>query len=711
MVHWLGRIKAAAARVNADLGLLDADLAARIAAAADEVAAGDHDDQFPIDVFQTGSGTSSNMNANEVIAALAGEGVHPNDHVNMGQSSNDVFPSAVHLAALDRIVHELPPALDLLAAALAAKAEEFADVVKSGRTHLMDAVPVTLGQEFGGYAAQMREGRARVDVDARAPGQDPARRHGGRQRPEHAPGVRRSVSAACSARRPACGIHPPADPFEAQANRDGLVEASGALRSVAVSLTKIANDLRWMGSGPRAGLAEIVLPELQKGSSIMPGKVNPVIPEVACQVAAQVIGNDAAIAVGGLQGNFELNVQIPLMARNLLQSIGLLAAACRLLAERCVQGIEANEANCERHAESTLAVATALNPYIGYDRATAIVKDAAGSGRSLREVARAHGVDEDVLDKALDLRAIARGNQAEGRRAWTSLVLQHIACEPPGEYETVLRELGANLHRVELDEGDPLPALGEFDAIVAMGGPMSVNDDADLPWLTAEKRLIGEAVRAGVPYFGACLGVQLLAASLGARVYPGPEPEVGVLPVTLTAEGAGRPDLRRPAADLPDAAVARRHVRPARRGDAAGVVAGLPEPGVPVRPARLRRPVPRRGAAGDGARVGAGARVRRLRRPGARRRRDGAAARGSSTPPRPACGRPGAACSRAGRSLPSPSPDSRFLALRFAAQDATDFGMSDDQVRRLHGAARRRRRRGRDRRAAGRRRPTWRRRS
>jgi fumarate hydratase class II len=412
VVHWLGRIKAASARVNADLGLLDSGLAARIAAAADEVAAGDHDDQFPIDVFQTGSGTSSNMNANEVIAALAGEGVHPNDHVNMGQSSNDVFPSAVHLAALDRLVHDLTPALDLLADALAAKAEEFKDVVKSGRTHLMDAVPVTLGQEFGGYAAQMREGRARVESTLGRLGKIPlggtAVGNGLNTHPEFAARVRDLLGEATG-----LGIHPPADPFEAQANRDGLVEASGALRSVAVSLTKVANDLRWMGSGPRAGLAEIMLPELQKGSSIMPGKVNPVIPEVACQVAAQVIGNDAAIAVGGLQGNFELNVQIPLMARNLLQSIRLLAAACRLLAERCVQGIEANEANCERYAESTLSVATALNPYIGYDRATAIVKDAVASGRSLREVARDHGVAEDVLDKALDLRAMARGSQGE----------------------------------------------------------------------------------------------------------------------------------------------------------------------------------------------------------------------------------------------------------------------------------------------------------
>jgi fumarate hydratase class II len=410
VVHWLGRIKAAAARVNADLGLLDSDMAERIAAAADQVGAGEHDRQFPIDVFQTGSGTSSNMNANEVIATLAGEGVHPNDHVNMGQSSNDVFPSAVHLAALDRVVHELQPALDRLSGALAAKAEEFADVVKSGRTHLMDAVPVTLGQEFGGYAAQVREGRARIDATLERLGKIPlggtAIGTGLNTHPEFAARVRGLLSEQTGLR-----ILAPADPFEAQANRDGLVETSGALRTFAVSLTKIANDLRWMGSGPRAGLAEIILPELQKGSSIMPGKVNPVMPEVACQVAAQVIGNDAAIAVGGLQGNFELNVQIPLMARNLLQSIGLLAAACRLLAERCVEGIEANVANCEHHAESSLAVATALNPYIGYDRATAIVKDAAASGRSLREVARAHGVDEGILDKALDLRAMARGNQ------------------------------------------------------------------------------------------------------------------------------------------------------------------------------------------------------------------------------------------------------------------------------------------------------------
>jgi fumarate hydratase, class II len=411
VVHWLGRIKAAAARVNAELGLLDPALAERIAAAADQVGSGEHDDQFPIDVFQTGSGTSSNMNANEVIANLAGEGVHPNDHVNMGQSSNDVFPSAVHLAALDRTVHELLPVLDQLGDSLAAKSSQFADVVKAGRTHLMDAVPVTLGQEFGGYAAQVRAGADRVRGTLGRLGQVPlggtAVGNGLNTHSEFAARVRARLAADSG-----LTISPPADPFEAQANRDGLVEASAALKGLAVSLTKIANDLRWMGSGPRAGLAEIFIPELQKGSSIMPGKVNPVIPEVVCQVSAQVIGNDAAITVAGMQGSFELNVQIPLMARNLLQSIALLSSTCRLFAEKCIDGIEANREVCERHGESTLAMATALNPYIGYDRATAIVKDAAASGRTLREVAREHGVDDATLEKALDLHAMALGNSA-----------------------------------------------------------------------------------------------------------------------------------------------------------------------------------------------------------------------------------------------------------------------------------------------------------
>jgi fumarate hydratase class II len=407
VVRWLGRIKAAAARVNGELGLLEPDGAERIAAAADRVAAGEFDDQFPIDVFQTGSGTSSNTNANEVIAALAGEDVHPNDHVNMGQSSNDVFPSAVHLAALGELVEDLLPALAVLADSLERKASELDDVVKSGRTHLMDAVPVTLGQEFGGYAAQVREGIARVRDALPRLGQIPlggtAIGTGLNTHPDFAARVREQLS-----RDTGLTISAPADHFEAQAARDGLVEASGALKVVAVSLTKIANDLRLMGSGPRAGLGELYLPELQKGSSIMPGKVNPVIPEVVTQVAAQVIGNDAAITVGGLQGHFELNVFIPMMARNLLDSIELLASASRLLAEKCVDGIEANREQCERYAELTLSAATALNPHIGYDKATEIVKEASSSGRSLREVARDAGVDEAILDEALDYHSMAK---------------------------------------------------------------------------------------------------------------------------------------------------------------------------------------------------------------------------------------------------------------------------------------------------------------
>jgi fumarate hydratase class II len=407
VARWLGRIKAAAARVNAELGLLDEEKAQRVGEAGDRIAAGELDDQFPIDVFQTGSGTSSNMNANEVIAALAGDDVHANDDVNMGQSSNDVFPSAVHLAALDQITNELLPALQRLADSLQAKAAEFDDVVKSGRTHLMDAVPVTLGQEFSGYAAQVRQGYDRVGSTLQRLGQIPlggtAVGTGLNTHPEFAARVRERL-----AEETGLTISAAADPFEAQAARDGLVEASGALKTVAVSLTKIANDLRLMGSGPRAGLAEIFLPELQKGSSIMPGKVNPVIPEVVTQVAAQVIGNDTAIAVGGMQGHFELNVFVPLLARNLLDSIKLLSSAARLLAEKCVDGIEANRETCERYAELTLSAATALNPYIGYDAATEIVKEAAASGRSLREIARERGVEEDVLDQALDYRAMAK---------------------------------------------------------------------------------------------------------------------------------------------------------------------------------------------------------------------------------------------------------------------------------------------------------------
>jgi fumarate hydratase class II len=408
IARWLARIKAAAARVNAELGLLDPDIAERIARAADRVAAGEFDDQFPLDVFQTGSGTSSNMNANEVIAALAGEDVHPNDHVNMGQSSNDVFPSAVHLATLEGLVNDLLPALRRLADSLGAKAMEFADVVKAGRTHLMDAVPVTLGQEFKGYETQVRQGIERVEATLHRVSQIPlggtATGTGLNTHPEFAAKVRSLLSAESG-----LGVNPPADPFEATAARDGLVEASGALKTVAVSLTKIANDIRLMGSGPRTGLGELYLPELQKGSSIMPGKVNPVIPEVVTQVAAQVIGNDAAITAGAMQGHFELNVFVPVMGRNVIDSIRLLAAASRVFAERCIDGIEANRERLEQYAELTLSAVTALNPYLGYDICGDIVKQAAESGRPLREVAREKGVSEEILEKALDYHAMTRG--------------------------------------------------------------------------------------------------------------------------------------------------------------------------------------------------------------------------------------------------------------------------------------------------------------
>ena len=405
VLHWLGRIKAAAARTNAELGLLDSQLAERIGRAGDEVAEGRHDNQFPIDVFQTGSGTSTNTNANEVIANLAGDAAHANDHVNMGQSSNDVFPSAVHLAAVDSVTSDLLPALERLAGAFARKADQWADVVKAGRTHMMDAVPVTLGQEFGGYAAQISLGRDRVrDALGRAteiPLGGTATGTGLNTHPEFAERVREKLGLG----------EAPRDRFEAQANRDGLVELHGALKVVAVSLTKIANDLVLMGSGPRTGLVELALPELQKGSSIMPGKVNPVIPEVVLQVAAQVIGNDTAITVAGTQGAFELNVRVPVIARNLFESIRILTSASHMLAEKCVDGLEAKEETLRRYAESTPAIATALNPHIGYDRGTEIVKEAMASERTIREVAIEKGVDEETLDKALDLRAMARGSK------------------------------------------------------------------------------------------------------------------------------------------------------------------------------------------------------------------------------------------------------------------------------------------------------------
>jgi fumarate hydratase class II len=412
VIRWLARVKGASALVNGELGLLPKASAGRIAKAADEIAAGKHDSQFPIDVFQTGSGTSTNMNANEVIAALAGEKIHANDHVNMGQSSNDVFPSAVHLAALDVAQNELLPALRLLERSFAKKAKSFANVVKSGRTHLMDAVPVTLGQEFAGYAAQMALAQERVRSALEHVGQIPlggtATGTGLNTHAKFAEKVRARLKKESGLKQ----IAPPLDPFEAQANRDALVELSGALKVVAVSLTKIANDLALMGSGPRTGIGEIFLPELQKGSSIMPGKVNPVLPEVVLQVCAQVIGNDTTITVGGMQGQFELNVRIPLIARNLLQSLRLLSSASRAFAEKCVDGIEVNKAGVAASAAGTLAVATALNGAIGYDKGAAIVSKATASGRPLREVALEEGVDAKLYDATIDLRKIARGNQA-----------------------------------------------------------------------------------------------------------------------------------------------------------------------------------------------------------------------------------------------------------------------------------------------------------
>jgi fumarate hydratase, class II len=411
VIHWLARLKGAAAMVNSELGLLDKRRAQRIQRAAAEVAAGKHDDQFPIDVFQTGSGTSTNMNVNEVIAALAGEDVHPNDDVNMGQSSNDVFPSAVHLAALDAARNELVPALRKLERSLARKARGFQGIVKTGRTHLMDAVPVTLGQEFSGYAAQIALGSERLRATFAHVGELPlggtATGTGLNTHPAFAARVLRKLAREHGVR----GLSAPRDRFEAQANRDALVELSGALKVIAVSLTKIASDLALMGSGPRAGLGELLLPELQKGSSIMPGKVNPVIPEVVLQVSGQVIGNDLAVTIGGMQGQFELNVRVPLIARNLLSSLHLLSTASDALAEKCVDGLKANRAACEASAGATLAVATALNSAIGYDRGAAIVKSATQSGRPLREVALEQGVDAELYDATIDLRKIAAGNQ------------------------------------------------------------------------------------------------------------------------------------------------------------------------------------------------------------------------------------------------------------------------------------------------------------
>ncbi|MFD6530062.1 class II fumarate hydratase [Streptomyces sp. NPDC060184] len=416
-IEALARIKAAAAKVNAGLGVLDPEVAEAIQGAAAEVAEGRWDDHFPVDVFQTGSGTSSNMNTNEVIATLAserlGRDVHPNDHVNASQSSNDVFPSSIHIAATAAVTGDLVPALEHLAASLERKAREFAEVVKSGRTHLMDATPVTLGQEFGGYAAQISYGverlRASLPRLAELPLGGTAVGTGINTPPGFSAAVIAEIAGTTGLPLTEARNH-----FEAQGARDGLVEVSGQLRTVAVSLTKISNDLRWMASGPRTGLAEIALPDLQPGSSIMPGKVNPVIPEAVLMVAAQVMGNDATVAVAGAAGNFELNVMMPVIAKNLLESVRLLANAARLLADRTVDGITADTARSRAYAESSPSVVTPLNKYLGYEEAAKVAKKSLADGATIRETVLASGYVErgdltvEQLDAALDVLRMTR---------------------------------------------------------------------------------------------------------------------------------------------------------------------------------------------------------------------------------------------------------------------------------------------------------------
>jgi len=416
-IEALARIKAAAAAVNARLGVIEPDMAEAIASAAAEVAEGKWDDHFPIDVFQTGSGTSSNMNTNEVLATLAserlGRDVHPNDHVNASQSSNDVFPSSIHTAATSAVTNDLIPALTQLATSLRGKEHEFAEIVKAGRTHLMDATPVTLGQEFGGYAAQVELGIERVTASLPRLAELPLGGTAVGTGINTPPGFAAQVIAEL-AKTTGLPLTEARNHFEAQGARDGLVEASGQLRTIAVGLTKIANDLRWMGSGPRAGLAEIALPDLQPGSSIMPGKVNPVIPEAVCQVCAQVIGNDAAVAFGGAAGNFELNVMLPMLARNLLESIRLLANVSRVLAARCVDGITANVERCREYAESSPSIVTPLNRHLGYEEAAKIAKQALAERKTIRQVVIERGhldrgtLTEEQLDAALDVLAMTR---------------------------------------------------------------------------------------------------------------------------------------------------------------------------------------------------------------------------------------------------------------------------------------------------------------
>ena len=415
-IHALAQVKKAAAKANAELGIISQERADAIVAAADQVIAGDHDDQYPIDVFQTGSGTSSNMNTNEVLATLATRAlkeagsedeVHPNDHVNASQSSNDVFPTSVHVAVTAALVNDLVPALDHLAVSLEKKAEDFAGIVKSGRTHLMDATPVTLGQEFGGYAAQVRYGIERIQSALPRVAEVPL---GGT-----AVGTGINTPQGFSARviellaeETGLPLTEARNHFEAQANRDGLVEASGQLRNVAYSIMKINNDLRWMGSGPNTGLGEIFIPDLQPGSSIMPGKVNPVICEAAIMVCAQVIGNDTTVALSSTNGAFELNVGIPVMAANLLESIRLLANTTRVMADKMIDGIEANEERCAFLAGASPSIVTPLNKVIGYEAAAKIAKHAVANKMTVREAVVDLGyvergeITEEQLDKALD---------------------------------------------------------------------------------------------------------------------------------------------------------------------------------------------------------------------------------------------------------------------------------------------------------------------
>ena len=412
LIGALATLKGAAATVNGRLKLIDKDVAAAISEVAAEVARGDWADQFPVDVYQTGSGTSTNMNMNEVLATLAserlGRKVHPNDDVNASQSSNDMFPSAIHVAAAQEIIGDLIPALEHLAKALRKKQREFKTVVKSGRTHLMDATPVTLGQEFGGYAQAVEIGIERLVSALPRVGELPL---GGTA---VGTGINAPKSFAKGVIKQIEGLGLPLsearDHFEAHGSRDALVECSGVLRTIGVSLWKMANDIRWMGSGPRTGLAEIRIPDLQPGSSIMPGKVNPVAAEAVCQVVAQVIGNDAAVTFGGAAGNFELNVMLPVIGRNLLESIRLLASVSRVFADKCVAGIEANVERAKAFAESSPSIATSLNPYIGYDKAAKVVKESIATGKSPREIVLEWGLMTDAeLDQALDVLALTKG--------------------------------------------------------------------------------------------------------------------------------------------------------------------------------------------------------------------------------------------------------------------------------------------------------------